>query len=232
MKTIYSLFIVSALLFVSCGSDDEGSPEGPNPGPEQIEATYRLTLTTNFTEDTHPNDYPAGASFGPVLGYAHNVSTDIFSVGSLSSDAFGNYMATGDVNPLVTALTPTDDGDTDDVVVSVAAGGEVGPTSSTSVNVTVTPSSGRISFVARLNPSPDWFVGVNSFNVLGADNLLIEDETIELFPLDAGIDAGATYTGDADPNSETIKEINGFPFSDGGISTLNALGTLRIERIN
>jgi len=233
-----NLFKITCLLaisfFISCGSDDNGgSVVDPGPDSPPVQATYRLTFTTNFTEQTHPNDYPTNATFGPVLGFAHNLSSEIYSLGTFGSDTFTNYIQTSDLGPLVDALTPTDDGQTNDVVVSVSPGGEVGATSSTSVNVTVTPSSTRISFIAKLEPSPDWFVGIDSFNLLGADNLLIEDETIELFPLDAGIDTGTTYTSDASPNSETIKEINTFPFSDGGgLGAVNPLATLRIERIN
>jgi len=236
MKLVSRFFTaLSLVLFMSCGSDDNGggSDDGGG-GPEVIEATYRLTLTTNFTDATHPTDYPSGAMFGPMLGAAHSPSISIFSEGQLASGEFKTYIEGGDLSPLIEAITPTDDGSTSDLAISTASASAIGPTATTSVTVTVTPRSGRISFIARLSPSPDWFVGLDDFNLLGADNLLIDEATIELKPFDAGIDGGTTYNSDAMPNSETISEINGAPFSSGsgGLGELNPLGTLKIERIN
>ena len=169
-----------------------------------------------------------------MFGIAHSQNATVFREGQLASDGFKSYVETGDLSLLTEELTPADDGSTSDVVVSISTANDISATSSSSVTVTVTPRSGRISFLAKLSPSPDWFVGVDSFDLLGPDNLLIEDATIELFPFDAGVDAGTMYNSEASPNSESISAITGDPFTidNGGFTTLNALGTLRIERIN
>lgn len=236
MKNIFAITCLSFFLILSSCSDDEAPRTDDDGGgePEAIEATYRLTFNANFTPGSHPNDYPAEAAFGPLFGIAHSPNAVVYREGQLASNGFKSYVETGDLSLLTEELTPTDDGSTNDIVVSIATANDISATSSSSVTVTVTPSSGRISFLARLSPSPDWFVGVDSFNLLGSDNLLIEDATIELFPFDAGVDAGTMYNSEASPNSETITPITGDPFTidNGGFTTLNPLGTLRIERLN
>lgn len=234
MKNLIKLCAVGVLMLVGCGSDDDGGSNGPNIMQEEITATYRLTFTSNFTAETHPNDFPGNPTFGPILGVAHTVNNDLFTVGQVASEEFADYMATSNLTNLVQSISPTDADDSADVfAVSIAQGGEIGGVASTSVDVTITPTSGNISFLARINPSPDWFVGVDSFFLLGDDGVLIEDTTIDLFPIDAGIQGGQTYLAEPEPTSQTIQPISGFPFSVGvGVGLVSPLGTLRIERIN
>lgn len=236
MKKFFGMTILAlSFIIASCGGDDESGSDDTGGGePEAIQATYRLTLNGNFTAQTHPMDYPAEATFGPIFGIAHGSNVTVFREGQLASDGFRALIADGNIGTLSQELTPADDGSNSDFVVSIATAGEMGATSSSAITVTVTPRSTFLSFAAKVNPSPDWFVGINNFNLLGDDNLLIENETIDLFPLDAGIDGGTTYTADPLPNSENISTINGEPFSmdNGGITILNPLATLTIERIN
>lgn len=51
-------------------------------------------------------------------------------------------------------------------------------------------------------PSPDWFVGVDSLNLCEGDHWK-EQETVELFPYDAGTDSGFTFSS---PNFATIPQ--------------------------
>ncbi|OAD58111.1 Spondin-2 [Eufriesea mexicana] len=50
-----------------------------------------------------------------------------------------------------------------------------------------------ISIMARINPSPDWFVGVDSFQLCVEGNW-VDTVTVELDPLDGGTDNGFTFT--------------------------------------
>ncbi|KAG8040238.1 hypothetical protein G9C98_000808 [Cotesia typhae] len=50
-----------------------------------------------------------------------------------------------------------------------------------------------VSMMARINPSPDWFVGVDSFQLCVEGNW-VDTVTVELDPLDGGTDNGFTFT--------------------------------------
>ncbi|XP_075222242.1 M-spondin [Lycorma delicatula] len=51
----------------------------------------------------------------------------------------------------------------------------------------------RVSLMARIVPSPDWFVGIDSFE-LCMESSWLDSITIEVDPMDAGTDNGFTFT--------------------------------------
>ncbi|NWU59939.1 SPON2 protein, partial [Dromas ardeola] len=59
-----------------------------------------------------------------------------------------------------------------------------------------------VSFVVRIVPSPDWFVGIDSLNLCEGDHWM-EEVSIDLFPYDAGTDSGFTFSS---PNFATIPQ--------------------------
>jgi hypothetical protein len=234
MKVISRICTVFALvLFISCGSDDDGSPAvggGDDDESPTASATYEVTFTPNFTADTHPTDYPSNAMFGPILAIAHAPDVSVFRLGQAASAAFKGFAEDGDADALATALTTGVDGM--EVTTMIFSGGSTGPTSADALSVNVTPTNTRITFVARLSPSPDWFVGVDSFNVVGSDGIsLVDSEEFSLSALDAGTDSGPTYDSPNDPTTGgTIRVINDAPFGTGGLTS--ALGTVKFERSN
>lgn len=64
------------------------------------------------------------------------------------------------------------------------------------------PLSLQLSFIVRIVPSPDWFLGVDSFDLCEGDQWK-ESVTLELYPYDAGTDSGFTFSS---PNFETIPQ--------------------------
>jgi hypothetical protein len=61
------------------------------------------------------------------------------------------------------------------------------------VKVYADPYHSKVSFLSRLVPSPDWFVGVDSFE-LCEDGKWKDEMQVELDPYDAGTDRGFTFT--------------------------------------
>lgn len=51
-----------------------------------------------------------------------------------------------------------------------------------------------MSLVASIIPSPDWFVGVSKYELCTEDGLWLESAIFNLYPWDAGTDAGIAYT--------------------------------------
>lgn len=60
----------------------------------------------------------------------------------------------------------------------------------------------QLSFIVRIVPSPDWFVGIDSLNLCEGDHW-IENISLDLYPYDAGTDSGFTFSS---PNFETIPQ--------------------------
>lgn len=59
-----------------------------------------------------------------------------------------------------------------------------------------------MSFVVRIVPSPDWFVGVDSLDLCEGSRWR-EQVALDLYPYDAGTDSGFTFSS---PNFATIPQ--------------------------
>lgn len=63
-----------------------------------------------------------------------------------------------------------------------------------SASIRVDPSHYQLSLASRLEPSPDWFVGVSGLSLCLPNCTWLDNKQINLYPWDAGTDAGYTYT--------------------------------------
>ncbi|NXC21917.1 SPON2 protein, partial [Corythaeola cristata] len=75
-------------------------------------------------------------------------------------------------------------------------------TGQTSTELEVHSRHPLVSFVVRIVPSPDWFVGIDSLNLCEGDHWM-EEVSVDLFPYDAGTDSGFTFSS---PNFATIPQ--------------------------
>ncbi|MEZ4798144.1 MAG: spondin domain-containing protein [Flavobacteriaceae bacterium] len=229
MKNYFKLFtlLICVGIFSCSKSDDSGNNGGNGGGGLDAQATYRITFTTNWTDTTHPTDYPDNASFGRVFIAAHSPAKNIFIMNTLASDGLKLYAEDGDLSGLISEHS----GGEDDTAMTIITGSSsVGTSTTVTFDINVTPTNTRISFVSKISPSPDWFVGVPSFNLVNGD-VLIESASVRLYPLDAGSDSGMTYESPDNPEPGPITQIQGLPFSSGSIQSTQ-VGTLSIERID
>ena len=75
------------------------------------------------------------------------------------------------------------------------------PDGYTSTKIMVQNMYSMVSLITMIAPSPDWFVGVDSYDLCGMDGWK-EKVTMDLLPWDAGTGEGLTYslkTGDTMP---------------------------------
>ncbi|CAB0019554.1 unnamed protein product, partial [Nesidiocoris tenuis] len=76
----------------------------------------------------------------------------------------------------------------------------------------------RVSLMSRIIPSPDWFVGLDSFQ-LCVDSSWLDTITIEVDPLDAGTDNGFTFTAPnwvTEPQGVVYRITSRFPAHPAG----------------
>ena len=232
MKKYLSLTVVFLLLFAACKSDDSNPSTDDDGGtPLPANATYQITFTPNFTSEDFPTDYPANPQFQGMLIAVHDNTNKVFSTGSLASAGMKDLAETGSNGLLAIELSEvTSQDEVNFNVQSSASSG--GPTSPQTLTIVIEPEKTRLSFVASLSPSPDWFVGFDSYNLVTADNALVDDMQITLSVFDAGTDSGTTYEAIDNPTSpaQSIAAIAGPPFSSGGLAP--TIGTVRIQRID
>lgn len=233
MKNIFKALFVSAFVLMSCGDDDDGSPATGGGGDDlfsdaNASADYTLTFETIFTEDQFPTDYPDNASFGPLVVITHAPEVSVYELGQAASDGLQAYAEDGDVNALATFIS-TELGEENEGSFSITTAPAIGPSAITPIDVTVTPSRTRITFLAKLNPSPDWFVGLSSYDIVDG-NELVDQATFNLQVIDAGTAGGDTYEAPPEVESANVMTYQGSPFGDGPF--VSSVAMLTVNRNN
>lgn len=220
--------IALSLLLTACGGDDDGSPTtGGNNGEEPITASYTATITTEFTAENFPQDYPSNPSFGPLVIITHAPNIDVFNLGQMASDGLRAYVENGDVDALGSFISASI-GEENEGQFTITTGGTLSADGTTTIDLNFTPVLTRVTIIANLNPSPDWFIAVDSFDIVDG-NSLITNETVGLRPLDGGSSGGDTYEAPDEVENGNVTAITGPPFSMG--IPMQGIGSVEFTRV-
>ncbi|CAG0924111.1 unnamed protein product, partial [Notodromas monacha] len=96
-----------------------------------------------------------------------------------------------------------------------------------------------MTLVSMLGPSPDWLVGVSSLELCQKNGTWAREKVIDLYPYDAGVDAGISYEDNDSPNPEAqkIRKITSSwpdnprsPFFDHSGTPMKPLAILTVRR--
>lgn len=227
------IILIIALLLTACGDDDSGTPPGvittnDNGGfMQNISASYTVNLTTLFSEEMFPEEYPSNASFGTIVAIIHSPELTIFENGELASEGMSTYAETGDTQGLASFIS-TELGAENEGQFVIQTEGSIDPTATTTFDINFTPTRTNVTILAKLNPSPDWFIGLSSFSIVDG-NELIEEADFNLILLDAGSKAGMTYSSSDIDENAVIAGSNDAPFSNND-PFLPQIATLSISR--
>ncbi|XP_045523128.1 spondin-2 [Pieris brassicae] len=171
------------------------STDSDSCNPDKM-TVYKMVLHTYWTREKFPKHYPdwrPPAQWSRVYGVSHSRSYVLFHLGRRVSPAIKQFAETGRLDSL--GSSPG----TLDVFGAPAIGQGSGRSES---EFFVDGNHSRVSVMARMIPSPDWFIGVDSFD-LCVDGNWLDSITIEVDPLDAGTDNGFTFTA---PNWPTAPQ--------------------------
>ncbi|XP_012261921.2 spondin-2-like [Athalia rosae] len=195
-------------------------------------AVYKLRMETHWSKEIFPKQYPTfrpPAQFSSLLGLVHNRSYVLWREGDEASPEIRTIAEKG-----TGVILETQKGVADIFAAPAVAQG-VGSTE------TILYSDGKhtlVSLISKIVPSPDWFVGLDSFE-LCKNGRWVDNVSIHGGPFDAGTDNGFTFTAPnwrTDPSSPitriTSKEpshpANSFYYPE--IEELPSLVTFNITR--
>ncbi len=175
-------------------------------------ATYVVTFTATWSEQTHPVDFPANPHFSGLIGGIHDAGVSFWEPGALASDGIERMAEWGSQADLAA-----------EVEAAITAGraqavlwGDIVNRSpgSTSLEFSIDSSHSLVTLVTMVAPSPDWFVGVSGLDLWdgGGWRPLVN---VTLWPYDAGTDDGVSYT------SANVEPI---PHQPIGLITSDPLG--------
>ncbi|KAK8379471.1 hypothetical protein O3P69_019402 [Scylla paramamosain] len=135
------------------------------------------------------------AQWSRVIGRSHNTSYKLFTMGQAATEGLKQFAETGE-SALIEGEGQERLGVLDQFTAPPVPKG-VGDTSS---QFFVDGNHSMVSLISRVVPSPDWFIGLDSFD-LCHEGSWRESVVIEVDPMDAGTDNGFTFTS---PNWPTI----------------------------
>ena len=83
------------------------------------------------------------------------------------------------------------------------------PGGETSMKIVVKDKYSMVSLITMIAPSPDWFVGVDSYDLCGSNGRWKDSVIMDLLPWDAGTDSGTSFQSSDIPTipSDVIKRI-------------------------
>ncbi|GCB67377.1 hypothetical protein scyTo_0005116 [Scyliorhinus torazame] len=170
-------------------------------------ASYSLSFLAEWNSLSFPKQYPTHrppAQWSMIFGCVHNYDFTLWAEGAVASSGIKMFVEDGKHETLTAEMNATLGAVQSCFHTNPIMEGE----GNSSTVFTVTPTHPLVSFLVRIIPSPDWFLGANSINLCERNNWK-ESYTLDLFPWDAGTDSGFTFSS---PNfatnpQETIFQI-------------------------
>ncbi len=203
------------------------SPDSSTRGAGCTEtAEYEVAFVGTWSAETHPDGFPPGPHFSPLIGAVHDDAFDMWTIGELATDGIESMAETGGTSGLdseVTAAEPA---------ASVVRGPGVGVSPGTATTTFVaTADTPFLSITTMLAPSPDWFAGFDAV-ALCVEDAWVDSLELEAILYDAGTDSGPTYVAPNDDTNpaEVIRALDEPPFHDG--SDFVPVGRFEITRLD
>jgi hypothetical protein len=194
-------------------------------------AKYQAIFNATWSQATHPTNWPTNAHWSGLVGGTHNDAVHFFRIGETASEGIRLMAERGQQATLLSEIAPAITNGTAQLQL---AGGGIG-TSPGSVSLTFPQPMRRdfplVTLVTMIAPSPDWFVGVDSLNLI-ENGQWVSNKVVTLYGNDAGTDSGASYSS---PDLVTVPrgvaaQFTGFPAIQNGV--IVPFGTFTFTRLD
>lgn len=188
------LHSLAALTLIALGAA-HSLPVVKSPGNEPCRpgrlTVYNVIMNTFWSKELFPKQYPEwrpNAQFSKVLGRSHDKSYVLWRLGTKASDGV-KLLAEESKTDKLDAESQGQGGILDEFLAPPVTVG-VGKTETLFF---VDGNHSKVSLMSHIVPSPDWFVGLDSFD-LCVQGKWLDAVTLEVDPMDAGTDDGFTFT--------------------------------------
>jgi hypothetical protein len=173
-------------------------------------AQYEVVFQSDWSAATHPESFPLGAHWSPLIGGTHNSNVSFWMEGGSATAGIEDVAELGSVVALRNEVNAAiDSGSSNGVLFRP---GSIPSTGAASIHFTAHRDFPLVTLVTMIAPSPDWFTGVHGLSLI-ENGRWLDQKTVVLDLYDAGTDSGVTYNSlDADTQPrELIRQITGFP---------------------
>jgi Spondin_N len=188
-----AIFLCVLFAFVSCKKDrvDDIIETTPVINIDST-ASYKIIIKGTWASPQHA--IPPTEHFTQFIGLIHSEECTVYKLGALASKGVENVAEIGNSTVLKKEM--------DSLIAINKALSKFfltisGIIDKDSTNISVNIKNSRISFESMLAPTPDWFVGIDSYNLV-QNGKWVNDITIPVYGYDAGTEDGDVF-GYANP---------------------------------
>ncbi|MDZ4657429.1 MAG: spondin domain-containing protein [Bythopirellula sp.] len=188
---------------------------GVSVSPGETVATYELTFTKLWWPDSHPTDYPTNAHFSGLAGATHTSDVSFWNPGEFATLGIKDIAERGNKTAFSTEVNSALAAGTADSYLSYF--GISGSRVSRTETFQIRESFPLATIVSMVAPSPDWFVGISSFDTRTGGEW-VSSAHFDLPVWDAGTDDGITFEAPnlPAPVRQPIHLLDTFPFEGTG----------------
>lgn len=194
-------------------------------------AQYQVVFDATWSQATHPTNWPLNAHWSGLVGGTHNHNVHFFRIGETSSEGIRRMAELGQQTTLLSEVAAAITNGTAHLQLA-----GLGIATSPGSRVLVFPQPmrrdySRVTLCSMIAPSPDWFVGVDSLDLI-ENGQWVSSKIVALYGNDAGTDSGVSY---GSPDLVTAPrgvatEFTGFPAVQNGV--IVPFGTLTFTRLD
>jgi hypothetical protein len=221
-----------ALAAAACGK--EASKNQPRSAPRRAAqptgpAEYRVVVKSTWTRTSHPFEYPSDAHFSGLIGASHNGKYSIFAIGRRPTPGLERLSEEGKHSPLDDEIDAAIQAGT--ALEKFETGGLKNFKDSMVTTVRVDPAHPLISVVNMVAPSPDWFTGASSVNMI-ENGAWVASRRWTLPAYDSGGDDGTTYKAkdrDTNPKKPVSRAATRHFVTNGTVRPVAVLVLTRIS---
>ncbi|TRZ15841.1 hypothetical protein HGM15179_011264 [Zosterops borbonicus] len=204
-------------------------------------AKYRLTFYGNWSEKTHPKDFPRRTNhWSAIIGSSHSKNYILWEYGGYASEGVKQVAELGSPVKMEEEIRQQ----SDEVLTVIKAKAQwpawqpLNVRAAPSAEFSVDRHRHLMSFLTMLGPSPDWNVGLSAEDLCTKECGWVQKVVQDLIPWDAGTDSGVTYESPNKPTmpQEKIRPLTSLdhpqsPFYDPEGGSIKLVARVVIERI-
>ncbi|PSN42107.1 Spondin-1 [Blattella germanica] len=219
---------------------DSGLPEVIDRCCSCDDALYEMVFEGIWSKPTHPKDFPSNkweTAFSDMIGASHSNKYRFWEYGNFASKGLQRLAEWGESQELENEIM--ENSDNIRTIIKARRLSYPNVTGRTYSMFRVDTENHLMSIVSKIEPSPDWIVGVSGVNLCLEDCSWVPAKTIYLFPWDTGTDSGISYNSPNTPTSpqQTISRLTtsypndpASPFYDGTGTDMKPLARLHLVR--
>ncbi|KAH8386233.1 hypothetical protein KR200_007341 [Drosophila serrata] len=206
------------------------------------EARYELIFEGVWSRNLHPRDFPARGwetRFCELVGAAHSADYRFWEAGALASEGIKQYAEHCSSRILEREFSINFRDEKIRTIIKARGPSFPNMSSKSMASVRVDPLHHMVSFASKIEPSPDWIVGVTGLELCLRNCTWMEEKVINLYPWDVGTDAGPSYTSPDQPQvpPDVIRRMRSdfpndprSPFYDESGAPMKPMAILTVKR--